>query len=173
MKEFLQSEFKLLDEKVQLQYMEKAAHWYYSMGSLPEAMRFAGMAKDYELSLAILNKGVDSILLAGPRMYPADLLDQIPDQIIKKHMKTVLLMVYDLHFSGLKAEYRRSLSRIKRLGLDSLGQIAMNFLEGTTSFNDLDKMTASCSKVLSSIRQLHAEQEFNAPRLASAALPSP
>lgn len=165
MKEFLQSEFKLLDEKVQLQYMEKAAHWYYSTGNLPEAMRFASMAKDYELSLDILNKGVDSILLAGPRMYPADLLDQIPDEIIKKHMKTVLLMVYDLHFSGLKAEYRRSLSRIKRLGLNPLGQIAMNFLEGTTSFNDLDKMTASCSKVLSSIRQLHAEQEFNAPRL--------
>lgn len=165
MKEFLQSEFKLWSEETQRQYLDKAAHWYYSMGSLPEAMRFASLAKNYELSLAILDKGADTLLLAGPRMYPADLLDHIPDEIMKKHLKTVLLMAYDLHFSGLKADYSRNLARIKKLGLDTLGRVTMDFLEGTTAFNDLDKMTASCAKVRDAVMSLHAEKEFRAPRL--------
>lgn len=52
MKEFLQSEFQIWSEETQRQYLDKAAHWYYSMGSLPEAMRFASLAKNYELSLS-------------------------------------------------------------------------------------------------------------------------
>lgn len=51
MKEFLQSEFQLWSEETRRQYLDKAAHWYYSMGSLPEAMRFASLTKNYELSL--------------------------------------------------------------------------------------------------------------------------
>lgn len=165
MKEFLQSEFKLWSEEARRQYLDKAAHWYYSMGSLPEAMRFASLAKNYELSLAILDKGADTILLAGPRMYPADLLDHIPDHIMKKHLKTVILMLYDLYFSDLQGAYRKNLARIQRMGLDTLGRVAMDFLEGTTTFNDLDKMISCCTKAQSAIHRLRAEEEFRAPRL--------
>ena len=165
MKEFLQSEFKLWSEETQRQYLDKAAHWYYSMGSLPEAMRFASLTKNYELSLAILDKGTDTILLAGPRMYPADLLDHIPDEIMKKHLKTVILMLYDLYFSDFQGAYRKNLARIQRMGLDTLGRVAMDFLEGTTTFNDLDKMISYCTKAQSAIHRLRAEEEFRAPRL--------
>lgn len=165
MKEFLQSEFKLWSEEARRQYLDKAAHWYYSMGSLPEAMRFASLAKNYELSLAILDKGTDTILLAGPRMYPADLLDHIPDEIMKKHLKTVILMLYDLYFSDFQGAYRKNLARIQRMGLDTLGRVAMDFLEGTTTFNDLGKMISYCTKAQSAIHRLRAEEEFRAPRL--------
>lgn len=165
MKEFLQSEFQLWSEETRRQYLDKAAHWYYSMGSLPEAMRFASLAKNYELSLIILDKGADSILLAGPRIYPADLLDHIPHDLMKKHMKTVLLMAYDLYFSELHAGYRRNMARIQRLELSLLGQTALTFLEGATAFNHLDTMTSLFAKVLEDIRKFHLEDQFIAPRL--------
>lgn len=53
MKEFLQSEFKLWNEETRRQYLDRAAHWYCSIGSLPEAMQFASLAKNYELSLSL------------------------------------------------------------------------------------------------------------------------
>lgn len=165
MKEFLQSEFQIWSEETQRQYLDKAAHWYYSMGSLPEAMRFASLAKNYELSLIILDKGTDSILLAGPRIYPADLLDHIPHDLMKKHMKTVLLMAYDLYFSELHASYRRNMARIQRLELSLSGQTALTFLEGATAFNHLDTMTSLFAKVLEDIRKFHLEDQFIAPRL--------
>lgn len=41
----------------------------------------------------------------------------------------------------------------------------MDFLEGTTTFNDLDKMISYCTKAQSAIHRLRAEEEFRAPRL--------
>lgn len=165
MREFLLSEFSLLPPKDKHSYLIRAAQWFYSHGNLPEAMKFASQARDYTLCLNILEKGTDTILLASTRIYPTSLLDHVPTALMKEHVRTSFLMIYDLYFSNLPAAYKRGLNRVKSTGLTETGKISLTFLEGYTAFNNLDTMIEKLSEVTQAIKGTENDGVFHAPHI--------
>lgn len=62
-------------------------------------MQAADKGDDYDMALNILARGSDSILFSGRRTYRRSLVKRCPRNVVKRHIHTICLMVYDLYYS--------------------------------------------------------------------------
>lgn len=115
MRQFLAAEFSARDPKWQSRCYLKAARWHYAAGNYLEAMQAADKGDDYDMALNILARGSDSILFSGRRTYRRSLVKRCPRNVVKRHIHTICLMVYDLYYSGMKDEFRTQYARLREI----------------------------------------------------------
>lgn len=165
MRQFLAAEFSARDPKWQSRCYLKAARWHYAAGNYLEAMQAADKGDDYDMALNILAGGSDSILFSGRRTYRRSLVKRCPRNVVKRHIHTICLMVYDLYYSGMKDEFRTQYARLREIDAGVSERAAVHFLGTMTNFNNLDPMITGAKEALDTIRRYNLWKEFKTPHL--------
>ena len=113
----------------------------------------------------ILAGGSDSILFSGRRTYRRSLVKRCPRNVVKRHIHTICLMVYDLYYSGMKDEFRTQYARLREIDAGVSERAAVHFLGTMTNFNNLDPMITGAEEALDTIRRYNLWKEFKTPHL--------
>ena len=98
-------------------------------------MQAADKGDDYDMALNILAGGSDSILFSGRRTYRRSLVKRCPRNVVKRHIHTICLMVYDLYYSGMKDEFRTQYARLREIDSGVSERAAVHFLDTIRRYN--------------------------------------